>query len=78
MKHDVVRFSGQVEPAGSDIPEKPLMDPIEGLLFQNRHDHKIVCTDPTKDPGQNTTRLRIYSPKYFQIELYDHIVRRKN
>ncbi|VVC89721.1 unnamed protein product [Leptidea sinapis] len=57
---------------------KPVMDPDRGLLFQNRHDHKIVCPDPQQDPGQNTTKQRIYSPRYSQIEIYDHIVRRKS
>ncbi|XP_053625510.1 cilia- and flagella-associated protein 299-like [Plodia interpunctella] len=57
---------------------KPLMDPDKGLLFQNRHDHKIVCPDPEQDPGQNTTKSRLYSERYTQIEVYDHVVRRKS
>ncbi|KOB70821.1 Uncharacterized protein OBRU01_10681, partial [Operophtera brumata] len=56
----------------------PLMDPDKGLLFQNRHDHKIVCPDPQQDPGQNTLKARIYSPRYTHIEIYDHVVRRKS
>ncbi|XP_045445625.1 cilia- and flagella-associated protein 299-like [Melitaea cinxia] len=57
---------------------KPIMDPDRGLLFQNRHDHKILCPDPHQDPGQNTTKQRVYSPRYTQIEIYDHVVRRKS
>ncbi|KAM3963537.1 LOW QUALITY PROTEIN: cilia- and flagella-associated protein 299 [Aphomia sociella] len=57
---------------------KPLMDPEKGLLFQNRHDHKIIFPDPQQDPGQNTTKQRVYSPRYTQIEIYDHVVRRKS
>lgn len=53
------------------------MDPDKGLLFQNRHDHKIICPDPQQEPGQNTMKLRIFSPRYTQIEIYDHVVRRK-
>ncbi|XP_035436689.1 cilia- and flagella-associated protein 299-like [Spodoptera frugiperda] len=57
---------------------KPVMDPERGLLFQNRHDHKIICPDPQQDPGQNTTKQRVYSSKYTQIEIYDHVVRRRS
>ncbi|CAB3234597.1 unnamed protein product [Arctia plantaginis] len=57
---------------------KPVMDPEKGLIFQNRHDHKIICPDPQQDPGQNTTKQRIYSKKYTQIEIYDHVVRRRS
>ncbi|XP_045783497.1 cilia- and flagella-associated protein 299-like isoform X1 [Maniola jurtina] len=56
---------------------KPVMDTEKGLLFQNRHDHKIICPDPQQDPGQNTTKQRIYSKRYTQVEIYDHVVRRK-
>lgn len=55
----------------------PIMDPEKGLLFQNRHDHKIIYPDPASDPGQNTTKKRIHSPYYTQVEIYDHLVRRK-
>ncbi|XP_061712017.1 cilia- and flagella-associated protein 299-like [Cydia pomonella] len=57
---------------------KPIMDPEKGLLFQNRHDHKIIWPDPQQDPGQNTMKQRIFSPRYTQIEIYDHVVRRKS
>ncbi|KAG7307100.1 hypothetical protein JYU34_007237 [Plutella xylostella] len=57
---------------------KPLMDPDKGLLFQNRHDHKIICPDPLQEPGTNTIKLRVYSDRYTQVELYDHIVRKKS
>ncbi|KAL4714055.1 hypothetical protein ACJJTC_008409 [Scirpophaga incertulas] len=57
---------------------KPTLDPDKGLLFQNRHDHKIICPDPYQDPGQNTTKFRVYSPRYTQIEIYDHTVRKKS
>ncbi|KPJ01713.1 PREDICTED: uncharacterized protein C4orf22 homolog isoform X1 [Papilio xuthus] len=57
---------------------KPVMDPEQGLLFQNRHDHKIICPNPEQETGQNSTRTRVYSPMYTQIEIYDHVVRKKS
>lgn len=54
------------------------MDPEQGLLFQNRHDHKIICPNPEQETGQNSTRTRVYSPMYTQIEIYDHVVRKKS
>ncbi|XP_041976853.1 cilia- and flagella-associated protein 299-like [Aricia agestis] len=56
---------------------KPLMDGERGLVFQNRHDHKLLSPDPQADPGQATTRVRVFSPRYLQVEIYDHVVRRK-
>ncbi|CAG5012025.1 unnamed protein product [Parnassius apollo] len=56
---------------------QPLMDPDDGLLFQNRHDHKIIFPNPEQNPGQNTTKKRVYSPMYIQVEIYDHVVRKK-
>ncbi|KAJ2952586.1 hypothetical protein O0L34_g6910 [Tuta absoluta] len=57
---------------------KPVMDPYRGMMFQNRHDHKVICPDPDDDPGQNTVKQRVFSPKYTQIEIYDHVVRKKS
>ncbi|XP_049867009.1 cilia- and flagella-associated protein 299-like [Pectinophora gossypiella] len=57
---------------------KPIMDPDRGLMFQNRHDHKIICPDPDEDPGQNTMKQRVHSDRYTQIEIYDHVVRKRS
>ncbi|XP_067008934.2 cilia- and flagella-associated protein 299-like [Anabrus simplex] len=57
---------------------KAILDPNRGLLFQNRNDRKVVCVDPDQpSPGSNTNRIRIYTPKYAHVILYDHVVRRK-
>nr|CAD7460476.1 unnamed protein product [Timema tahoe] len=57
---------------------KAIIDPVKGLLFQNRHDRKVVCVDPNlPTPGTNSTRIIVKSTTYEQVVLYDHVVRRK-
>lgn len=54
---------------------KVWVDPVKGLLFQNRFDRKIVCVDPlATTPGNNSKRTRIVSDDYEHVVLYDHIV----
>lgn len=50
------------------------MDPVRGVLFQNRFDRKIVCVDPQSPPGSNTTRVLIKTEMYENVVIYDHIV----
>ncbi|GAB1610689.1 cilia- and flagella-associated protein 299-like [Argonauta hians] len=51
---------------------------VQGLMFKNKKDRKIMKVDPgTSNPGDNSTRIEIRSPKYVQVVLYDHVTRRK-
>lgn len=55
-----------------------IFDPIKGLVFQHRHDRKIVYVDPTlPNPGQNTFRERIFTTFFDHLILYDHFVKRR-
>uniref|UniRef100_A0A1I8HHW9 Cilia- and flagella-associated protein 299 n=2 Tax=Macrostomum lignano TaxID=282301 RepID=A0A1I8HHW9_9PLAT len=55
-----------------------IADNASGLLFKNKRDRKILNVDPNaSNPGDNSTRTIIESPKYTQIVIYDHITRRK-
>jgi hypothetical protein len=53
------------------------VDPVKGLIFQNRYDRRIICVDPAQEPGTNTTRKRIESDMYDHVILYDHVVRQR-
>lgn len=57
---------------------KVISDPMQGLIFLNRHDRKVIYPDPNLDsPGTNTTRtLIINSPHYNHCVLYDHVLRK--
>ena len=49
-----------------------------GLLFKNKRDRKILNVDPSAlNPGDNSVRTVLTSPKYLQVVLYDHVTRRK-
>ncbi|XP_017784224.1 PREDICTED: uncharacterized protein C4orf22 homolog [Nicrophorus vespilloides] len=53
---------------------KVLVDPRRGLIFQNRFDRKTICVDPNMIPGSNSTRIRVETPCYEHVVLYDHVV----
>ncbi|XP_063709026.1 cilia- and flagella-associated protein 299-like [Culicoides brevitarsis] len=57
---------------------KVISDPMQGLIFLNRHDRKVICPDPALEtPGVNTTRTVILdSPRYNHCVLYDHVLRK--
>ncbi|KAK7869082.1 hypothetical protein R5R35_000801 [Gryllus longicercus] len=57
---------------------KVIIDPERGLLFQNKYDRKVVCVDPSRAPGQNTTREVLKTNDYKQFVVYDHVVRRRS
>lgn len=54
---------------------KVMQDPKEGLIFKNRFDRRIII--PRQEPGDNTTRKRIYSQQYKLVVLFDHVVRQR-
>ena len=51
---------------------------LQGLLFRNKRDRKVINVDPTKKPEENMKRTDIEDPEYAQIVLYDQFTRRKN
>ena len=51
---------------------------IQGLLFRNKRDRKVINVDPNKKPDDNTKRVEIKTPNYTQVVFYDHLTRRKN
>lgn len=53
-----------------------ISDSVQGLLFKNKRDRKIINVNPSLSPGDSTTRIEITSPEYEQIVLYDHSTRR--
>lgn len=57
---------------------KVISDPMQGLIFLNRHDRKVICPDPALvSPGTNTTRTIILnSLRYNHCILYDHVLRK--
>ncbi|XP_011415615.1 cilia- and flagella-associated protein 299-like [Crassostrea angulata] len=49
-----------------------------GLIFKNKRDRKQLIVDPkAPNPGDNSYRYVIETPKYVQVVIYDHITRRK-
>lgn len=55
-----------------------MFDPCKGLLFQHKHDRKIIHVDPSApSPGPNTFRERIFTDLFDHVILYDHYVRRQ-
>lgn len=55
---------------------RPMIDKKRGLCFSNVHDRILISVDPQSiTPGVATTRVRIYSPQYDNIVLYDHALR---
>ncbi|XP_044272124.1 cilia- and flagella-associated protein 299-like [Tribolium madens] len=63
--------------SNNSINYKVCVDPVKGLVFQNRYDRRIICVDPSQDPGANTTRKRVESDIYDHVILYDHVVRQR-
>lgn len=57
---------------------KVISDPMQGLIFLNRHDRKVICPDPALvSPGTNTTRtIIVNSLRYNHCILYDHVLRK--
>lgn len=57
---------------------KVISDPMQGLIFLNRHDRKVICPDPgLTSPGTNTIKTLILdSPRYQHCVLFDHVLRK--
>jgi len=54
-----------------------IADSVQGLLFKNKRDRKIINVNPEMPPGDNTTRTEIVTSEYIQAVLYDHSTRRR-
>ena len=54
-----------------------IADSIQGLLFKNKRDRKIINVNPEVNPGDNTLRVEIDTKEYVQVVLYDHSTRRR-
>ncbi|XP_046390492.1 cilia- and flagella-associated protein 299-like [Ischnura elegans] len=55
-----------------------ILDPVRGMIFQHRHDRKIMITDPKAESfGCGSTRVTVNDSNYEQVVLYDHLVRKK-
>ena len=54
-----------------------LLHILQGVLFKNKRDRKIVNVNPEANPGDNSTRTEIETAEYTQVVLYDHSTRRK-
>ncbi|XP_050423166.1 cilia- and flagella-associated protein 299-like [Adelges cooleyi] len=48
-----------------------------GLVFQCNGDRMIVNINPYLHPGENSDSIRIYTNKYLQVMLFDHILKIK-
>lgn len=56
-----------------------ITDNETGLLFKNTRDRKVIDVDPSKPPGDNTTRVELGSiGGYMQVVIFDHTTRRKS
>jgi len=44
-----------------------------GLLFKAKRDRKVIDVDPTRGPGDNTTRTDIPTQEYAQVVFFDHV-----
>ncbi|KOC64587.1 Uncharacterized protein C4orf22 like protein [Habropoda laboriosa] len=55
---------------------QPIIDPKLGLRFKHCYDRHFINVDPgAPSPGIYTTRIRIRSPEYEHVILYDHVLR---
>lgn len=54
-----------------------IADSIQGILFKNKRDRKLINVNPEVAPGDNTTRTEIETDEYIQVVLYDHTTRRR-
>lgn len=50
---------------------------MQGLLFRNKRDRKVINVDPNKKSDDTTQRIEIKTDKYIQVVFYDHKTRRK-
>ncbi len=38
---------------------------------------QVIDVDPAVAPGDNTTRTHLETPEYMQVQLFDHIARKR-
>ncbi|KAF8069558.1 cfap299 [Scenedesmus sp. PABB004] len=55
-----------------------IADGAQGLLFKHKRDRKLLCVDPRRPPGDNSTRCALATREYEQVVLYDHVTRRRS
>jgi len=66
----------QVEMCNSTANYQVVTEDVNGLLFKNKRDRKIVNVDSSaKTPGDNSTRTELRTKEYLQVVFYDHVTR---
>ena len=40
---------------------------VNGLMFKNKRDRKVINVDPRAKPGDNSTRLEVVTNEYLQV-----------
>lgn len=40
---------------------------VNGLMFKNKRDRKVINVDPRAKPGDNSTRLELVTDEYLQV-----------
>lgn len=54
-----------------------IADSVQGILFKNKRDRKLINVNPDEPPGDNTTRTELVTHEYVQVVFYDHTTRRR-
>lgn len=60
------------------VTHQIIADDALGLLFKNKRDRKVLCVDPSKPVGDNSTKTEVYDENYLQVVLFDHVTRRRS
>jgi hypothetical protein len=69
----------QTSTSNSSLNFQAITDGDHGLLFKSTRDRKVIDVDPSKEPGDNTTRLELGGVGgYLQVVIFDHTTRRKS
>lgn len=67
----------QLSTSNSSPHYQAIADSVQGLLFKNKRDRKVINVNPEMSPGDNTVRIELDAKEYVQIVIYDHTTRRR-
>ncbi|XP_065123097.2 cilia- and flagella-associated protein 299 [Paramisgurnus dabryanus] len=71
---DLSYYNWVGEPKCNDsLNYEVLTENINGMLFRNKKDRKILDVDPEASPGHSYVQISVQSDLYVQVVIYDHI-----
>nr|XP_055055881.1 cilia- and flagella-associated protein 299 isoform X1 [Misgurnus anguillicaudatus] len=71
---DLSYYNWVAEPKCNDsLNYEVLTENINGMLFRNKKDSKILDVDPEASPGHGYVQTPVQSDLYVQVVIYDHI-----